>query len=87
MKDFREIGRQLVNIGQLGLSVIMPILLCILFCYWLTDRYTVGTWVYIPGFVFGLGAAFMTVYKFYLAENQKSDKKEEHKSVSFNRHI
>lgn len=86
MKEFREIGRQLANLGQLGLSLIMPILLCILLCYWLTDRFSIGTWVYIPGFFFGLGASFMTAYKFYQSEHRKS-KKEERKTVSFNRHI
>ena len=63
----------------------MPLLMCIALCWYLTTYHNVGLWVYIPGFFLGLGGSAMTVYKFYLSEISKN-KKEEKKSVSFNRH-
>ena len=83
--ELNEIVRQISLLGQLGLSIIMPLLMCIALCWYLTTYRNVGLWVYIPGFFLGLGGSAMTVYKFYLSETRKS-KKEEKKTVSFNRH-
>lgn len=82
----RDIIQQITWFTQLGLSLVMPLLLCILLCVYLTDRKNVGLWVYIPGFFFGLGGSGMTAYKFYLSEVGKSRKEEKKKKVSFNRH-
>ena len=86
-KEFSEIMKQITWIGQLGLSLIMPLLLCILGCVLLCDRCGVGGWVYIPGFIFGLGAGFMTAYKFYKSETQKASSDEASTPKGFNRHI
>ena len=83
--ELNEIVKQISLLGQLGLSIIMPLLMCIALCWYLTTYHGVGLWVYIPGFIFGLGGSAMTVYKFYLSEIRKN-KKEEKKTVSFNRH-
>ena len=80
-----DIFKNITLIGQLGLSFIMPTLICVLLCAYLCGRFGVGEWIYIPGFVLGLGSSFMTAYKFYKA-NVSKDKKEEKKRVSFNRH-
>ena len=75
---------------QLGISLITPVFLCIAFCWWLTERFGIGSWVYIPGILFGLGAGVMTAWKFYqtvMNRIQKKKKQEEKKPVSFNRHL
>ena len=79
-----EILRNITLIGQLGLSFIMPTLICVLLCAFLTVKAGVGEWVYIPGFILGIGSSFMTAYKFYKADISKE--KEEKKRVSFNKH-
>lgn len=84
-EELNNIIKNVAFLGQLGLSLIMPILICIALCVFLTNRFNVGTWIFIPGFIFGLGASFMTAYKFYVAETKKS-KKEEKKTISFNNH-
>ena len=81
----REVFKNITLIGQLGLSFIMPTLICVLLCAFLCSRFGVGEWVYIPGFIFGLGSSFMTAYKFYKA-NISKEKEEKKKRVSFNRH-
>ena len=88
IKDFSKISTQLAMIGQLGLSLIMPLLICIFFCYYLNSRFSVGIWVYIPGFFFGLGGSMTTAYKIYQDIDKKLEKpKRDKDEVSFNRHI
>ncbi len=87
---------------QLALSLIMPILLCIAFCYWLCETFALGSWIYIPGILFGLGGSVMSGYKFYLSamklgnqykrffrnKKKSSDAQDDQKkTISFNDHI
>ena len=80
---------QFVMVGQLGLSLLMPLLLCLFGCHLLTLRFNVGGWIYILGFFFGLGGSAMTAWKVYLSimRHQGGSKPRKRKSeVSFNRH-
>lgn len=80
--------RHITMVGQLGLSLAMPLLICIFVCYELCTRAGVGVWVYLPGILFGLGSSFMTAYKVYLAVTKKNKKRERGENeVSFNRHV
>ena len=81
----RDILQKLALLTQLGLSFIMPTLLCVGLCWFLCDRFAIGSWIYIPGFFFGLGASFMTAYKFYLSVISKQSKEKKPKA-SFNKH-
>ena len=73
-------------LGQLGLNIIMPIILCVLICWLLTDKAGLGEWVFIPGLILGIGASFMSGYKFYLSETKKSKDNDDKKKVSYNKH-
>ncbi len=84
-KTRSEILKNITLIGQLGLSFIMPTLICVLVCAYLNTQKGVGGWVYIPGFILGIGSSFMTAYKFYKA-NVSKEKEDKKKRVSFNRH-
>ena len=83
---WNSIAKQMTLIGQLGLSFLMPLLICLGICFLLTSKLGLGEWVYIPGFLFGLGSSFMTAYKFYVSESHKADKNTDKKTVSFNSH-
>lgn len=85
-QQLRNILRQISMLSQLGISLVVPILICVLFCSWLTTSRGVGGWVFIPGMIFGLGASFMTGYKFYLSEINRQKKDKTKHPVSFNRH-
>jgi hypothetical protein len=86
--DFSKLMAQFAMVGQLGLSLVTPLLICIFACYMLTTRLGVGGWVYILGFFFGLGGSMTTAYKVYLEVNKKNEgKKRDEKEVSFNKHI
>ncbi len=89
MKDLGKALSNIAYIGQLGLSLIMPLLLMMLLCWVLTSKAGLGDWVYIPGFILGIGAGFMTAYKFYQEQEKKSKKHDGKKSstgTAFNRH-
>ncbi|RKM55332.1 ATPase F0F1 [Butyrivibrio sp. X503] len=89
MKRMSEIFGQLAMVGQLGLSLLMPLLMCLFACYLLCSKLSVGAWVYIPGFIMGLGGSMMTAYKVYLAVLKKESKKKSRSNneISFNKHI
>lgn len=84
MKGLSNLFKQLAMISQLGITLIMPLLLCMLLCWFLTAKCELGGWVFIPGLIFGLGGSFMSGYKIYKSETAKSQDKE--KKVSFNKH-
>ena len=88
MKRLGYIYRNVMMLSQLGLSFVTPILLCLALCWWITSRFGVGGWIYIPGFFFGLGGSGMVGYKFYLHIDKKERKEEDSqkKKVYFNNH-
>lgn len=85
--ELNSIVKHVALLGQLGLSVLMPLLLCLAFCWYLNTKHNVGLWIYLIGFFFGIGSSFMTAYKFYQNEIQKEKKENKKKRVSFNRHV
>ena len=86
--NWSEITQRLVMIGQLGLALLMPLLLCLVVCYLLCTRLGLPLWIYLPGFVFGLGSSFMTAYKFWLQvmQREKEAQEKEERNISFNAH-
>ncbi len=86
MKDWVTISQRLIMLGQLGLSLIMPVLICMGICYLLISKAGLGLWIYIPGFIFGLGASFMTAYKMWLNVTAREKKKAEEEPPAFNSH-
>ena len=86
--DFSKIMTQFALVGQLGLSLVMPLLICIFACYMMNTRWGFPGWIYIIGFFFGLGGSMMTAYKVYLETTKKTEgKKRSEKETSFNKHI
>lgn len=80
------ISQRLIMLGQLGLSLLMPLLMCLGICYLLISKLGLGLWIYFPGFIFGLGGSFMTAYKLWLSLSNKAKKSGEKEPPAFNRH-
>ena len=80
-------GWWLFVIIQLGLTLVIPLLACLYFCYWLCEHTGVGSWVYIIGLIFGIGAGIMTWYKLYLRAKKHNNKKKDKKPFGFNDHV
>ena len=53
-----------VQFTQLGLSLVIPLLLCLLAAGWLQRRFQLGNWILLVGLGFGLGAMGVTFYRF-----------------------
>ena len=90
VKRISQLAGQFAMVGQLGLSLLMPLLLCLFGCYLLVSKLSVGAWVYIPGFILGLGSSMMTAYKVYLSVVHKEEKKKIKRNpneVYFSKHI
>jgi len=87
MNAWKDIARNFTLVAQLGLTLLMPLLMCLGLCWLVTSRLGVGSWVYIIGFFFGMGGSFMSAYKFYLAEVKKNEKKDGKHKINFNSHL
>nr|WP_297705100.1 AtpZ/AtpI family protein [uncultured Butyrivibrio sp.] len=90
LRDLSKLIGQFAMVGQLGLSLLMPLLLCLIACYLLCVKLSVGAWIYIPGFILGLGGSMMTAYKVYLSVVHKEEKKKKVRDpneVYFNKHF
>lgn len=86
MKQWSDMIKNITMLTQFGLSFIMPLLMCLALCWWLTSAAGLGDWIYIPGFFFGMGGSGMVAYKFYLSVTKRQKKEEKKKKISFNSH-
>ena len=85
---FSGFMKNITMVTQFGLSLLMPTLMCLAGCWWLTMHTGIGAWIYIIGFIFGLGSSFMVADKLYLSVTKKEEKeKEKRKTISFNKHV
>lgn len=84
MRNFSQLIRHVSLIGQLGLSLATPVLMCLAAAYLLVTRLGFGLWIYLPALILGLGASFMTAYKVYLSVTRKREP--ERRRAAFNRH-
>jgi hypothetical protein len=90
LRDASRLIGQFAMVGQLGLSLLMPLLMCLFACYLLVTKLHTPAWVYIPGFILGLGASMMTAYKVYLSVVHKEEKKKIKRNpneVNISKHI
>lgn len=87
MKQWADTLKNLSILTQFGLSLVIPLLLCLAGCWWLNSQCQIGIWIYAVGFFLGLGGSGMVAYKLYLAITERSKKEKKKKKVSFNRHV
>ena len=90
LKNASKLIGQFAMVEQLGLSLLMPLLMCIVACFLLNTKLGISALIYIPGFILGLGASMTTAYKVYLSVVRKEEKnklKHGPGEVSFNRHV
>lgn len=87
MRKWSNIYRNISILTQLGLSLAMPLLLCLFLCQQLSLRFSLGEWVYIPGFFFGLGGSFMTAWKLFRSiMKREGEEKKKRETAAFNQH-
>lgn len=74
---------KLIEMTQLSISLILPLILLLLLANWLHTQKGWGGWVYVVAFVLGIGTMGTTFYQFYRRHTPKKDNKP---PSSFNRH-
>lgn len=51
-------------ITQLGLSILVPIALCIFIAGWLRNKFNLGIWIVIVGILTGVGSGICSMIKY-----------------------
>lgn len=87
MKDLYKVVEQLVWVGQLGFSLLFPVVACLGVCWWLNTRWGVGLWVFGPGLVLGLlisASTFASVVRYWF--RQQDAEREKDRRSGYNKH-
>ena len=86
MKLRMELMKNLTMLTQFGISLITPTLLCLVVSWLLYARVGLGGWVFVPGFLFGLGSSAMVAWKLYIFVMKQEERQQKQKRVSYNKH-
>ncbi|MCF0133294.1 MAG: AtpZ/AtpI family protein [Blautia sp.] len=88
MKKWNDMIKSITLFSQFGFSFITPMIMCVGIGWLFTAKLSVGAWVFIPGFIFGIGSSFMVAYKFYrkAVRDNEREQNERKKTISFNQH-
>jgi apolipoprotein N-acyltransferase len=86
MNKLYKMLENLVWVGQLGFSLLFPLVCFLAGCWWLNTHLGVGSWVYIPGLLLGLAVGGCTFWQFAKQWLKQVDKSEEHRPPGFNQH-
>ncbi len=72
-----ESVKYLVYITQFGLSLVLPVLLCLLGAKWLQGQFGAGGWIYAVGLAVGLLAAAGSLGAYFRFVQRETKKAEE----------
>lgn len=56
--------RAAAQITQFGLSMISPVILCLIFALWLKNTFNIGNWVVIVAILLGVASSCMTMFNY-----------------------
>lgn len=87
MKFGRDSLKQISLLSQMGLSIICPLLICILLCSYLVMHFNMSGLIYLPGFFFGLGGSAASAWKIYTGIMKEQEKNKTKRGSAFNDHI
>lgn len=59
----KDVIKALSMLTQIGITLITPILLCILLASWLVNKFGISNWVVIIGAMIGVASGFLNVWK------------------------
>ena len=79
--------RHIVMLTQFGLSIVLPLVLCILFARYLMQHYALGGWVMLIGVFLGIAGAISGLMKGLKQMQQEADREKPDPPPSFNDHL
>ncbi len=80
----KGVWNYMVLITQFGVSLIVPLLICVFVSLWIQSKFSTGYWVVIVGILLGISALINTFYRFYKA--QCNDRTDHEKKNQYNKH-
>ena len=66
--------KNLVYLTQMGMSLAMPLVICIAGSAWLKDKFGLGGWVVLLGIVLGIGSMAVTLRDYVISFSRKAQK-------------
>lgn len=86
MNANKKIYHSLKNLGlftQLGISVIVPCILCILGATWLKNRFDLGDWVVVAGILLGAASGVSSLVRYFKTAIQDAKKAQDEYNSQF----
>lgn len=87
MGSLMRIVKYLAWLTQFGLSVIAPLLLCVLGSVWLRSRFDLGGWIVVVGIFLGIGGAASGLWSSLKQISRQAGQEDPKKPTSFNDHL
>ncbi len=87
MNSLIRIAKYLAWLTQFGLSVVMPLLLCVLGSLWLRSRFSLGSWIVVVGILLGIGGAASGLWSSLKQINRAARQEDKEQTISFNDHL
>ena len=85
MKGWYKALEDLIWLTQLGLTMLLPLVMCLGGCWWAVNRWGWPVWLYLPAILLGLAAGAQNFWQFAKGRIRRA-KKEDSGRVGFNTH-
>ena len=72
----REFAENLALLTQLGLSVAMPPILCLLVAGWLRNQFALGLWIMVVALILGIGGGVTSFWKLWKMIEKRQEKQQ-----------
>lgn len=86
MDNWYKALENLVWVGQLGFSLLLPLVCFLAGSWWLNTVQGVGGWIYLPGLLLGLATGGATFAAFARRWLKQADKDSKTRPGGFNKH-
>lgn len=77
MENKFSVFKYVVYISQLGISLILPVVLCVLLGTYIKNKFELGDWVMLVSILLGISVAARNFYVFMLFVTKKAKESEE----------
>lgn len=78
-KDKYKHMRAATWITQFGLSMVSPIILCVIFALWLRNTFNTGDWLVLVAIIVGVAASFVTMVSYMKTVKKEMEDKDDDK--------
>ena len=75
--EWFQIMKAATRYAQFGLTLVTPLILCVLLAHWLKNRFQIGDWVILVAVLIGLASMALTFYHFACTLLYESRRKQE----------